>query len=264
MTTSARRNSGRRGANAVPRILIVEDEPAVRFSLRVASEREGWQTVEATTGEQALAAVRRQRPDLVLLDIMLPDMSGLDVCRQIRLEDRLVPIIMVSARGDEVDKIVGLELGADDYVTKPFSVRELVARVRAGLRRAAAESEHRTAPSAASGTAADADADEPADRLVFGALEVLPAERRVLVGGQEVALTRTEFDLLLALAESKGRVLTRDALVAAVWGYDSEGGTRLLDSHILHLRGKIEPDPRRPRFVLTVRDVGYRLNRRPS
>ena len=144
MTTPGRRNNGRRGANAVPRILIVEDEPAVRFSLRVACEREGWQTVEATTGEQALAAVGRQRPDLVLLDIMLPDMSGLDVCRQIRLEDRLVPIIMVSARGDEVDKIVGLELGADDYVTKPFSVRELVARVRAGLRRAAAESERRT------------------------------------------------------------------------------------------------------------------------
>ncbi len=263
MTTPGRRNSGRHGGNAVPRILIVEDEPAVRFSLRVASEREGWQTVEATTGEQALAAIRRQRPDLVLLDIMLPDMSGLDVCRQIRLEDRLLPIIMVSARDDEVDKIVGLELGADDYVTKPFSVRELVARVRAGLRRAAAESARRAAPATGSGAAADTDADESADRLVFGALEVLPAERQVLVGGKEIALTRTEFDLLLALAQAQGRVLTRDALVAAVWGYDSEGGTRLLDSHILHLRGKIEAQPRRPRFVLTVRDVGYRLNRRP-
>ena len=261
MTTPGRRKSGRRSGNAVPLILIVEDEPAVRFSLRVASEREGWRTVEATTGEQALAAIGRQRPDLVLLDIMLPDMSGLDVCRQIRLEDRLLPIIMVSARGDEVDKIVGLELGADDYVTKPFSVRELVARVRAGLRRAAAESARRAVP-AGSGAAADTDADEPADRLVFGALEVLPAERQVLVGGQEVALTRTEFDLLLALAQAQGRVLTRDALVATVWGYDSEGGTRLLDSHILHLRRKIEAQPRQPRFVLTVRDVGYRLNRR--
>ncbi len=264
MTAPGRRNDGQRGGNAVPRILIVEDEPAVRFSLRVASEREGWQTVEATTGEQALAAVGRQRPDLILLDIMLPDMSGLDVCRQIRLEDRLLPIIMVSARGDEVDKIVGLELGADDYVTKPFSVRELVARVRAGLRRAAAEeSERRAAPDAGRDATAATDADEAAARLVFGALEVHPAERQVLVGGKEVALTRTEFDLLLALAQAQGRVLTRDELVATVWGYDSEGGTRLLDSHILHLRGKIEPDPRRPRFVLTVRDVGYRLNRRP-
>ena len=148
-------------------------------------------------------------------------------------------------------------------MTKPFSVRELVARVRAGLRRAAAESERRTVSAAGKSAIADTDADESADRLVFGALEVLPAERQVLVGGQEVALTRTEFDLLLALAQAQGRVLTRDELVATVWGYDSEGGTRLLDSHILHLRGKIEPDPRRPRFVLTVRDVGYRLNRRP-
>ncbi|MAG36058.1 MAG: DNA-binding response regulator, partial [Dehalococcoidia bacterium] len=162
-------------------------------------------------------------------------------------------------------KIVGLELGADDYVTKPFNLCELVARIRAGLRRAAAEEEQdRTSASAGSGTAGETNEDAQADRLAFGALEVLPAERRVLGDGKEVSLTRTEFDLLLALASANGRVLTRDELVTAVWGYDSEGGTRLLDSHILHLRGKIEPDPRRPRFVLTVRDVGYRLNRQPQ
>jgi DNA-binding response OmpR family regulator len=228
------------------RILVVEDDSAVRLSLRLAGQKEGFQVAEAANGPEALAQVTDQRPDLVLLDLMLPGPSGFEVCRSIHQRDPSLPIIILTARGDEVDKIVGLELGADDYVTKPFSPRELIARIRAVLRRSARAIE--AAPVA------------PATQeLTLDGLHIDVPAREVSLDGRPVSLTRTEFDLLAALAGQVGQVLTRDQLVTQVWGYEAEGDTRLLDSHIAHLRAKIEPDPGRPRYLQTVRDVGYRL-----
>jgi DNA-binding response OmpR family regulator len=228
------------------RILVVEDDSAVRLSLRLAGQKEGFQVAEAANGPEALAQVADQRPDLVLLDLMLPGPSGFEVCRSIHQRDPSLPIIILTARGDEVDKIVGLELGADDYVTKPFSPRELIARIRAVLRRSARAIE--AAPVA------------PATQeLTLDGLHIDVPAREVSLDGRPVSLTRTEFDLLAALAGQVGQVLTRDQLVTQVWGYEAEGDTRLLDSHIAHLRAKIEPDPGRPRYLQTVRDVGYRL-----
>ena len=223
------------------RLLVVEDDPAVRLSLRVAFERQGFAVDEAAGAAAGLAQARRQRPDALILDLMLPDMDGIELFRTLRDEDRELPVVMLTARGDEVDRVVGLEMGADDYVTKPFSPRELIARVRAVLRRSARG------------------ADE-GDEWRFGELVIRPRGREVALAGRPVALTRTEFDLLAYLAARPGRVATRDELVQAVWGYVTEGESRLLDSHIRHLRAKIEPQPRAPRHLLTVRDVGYKWN----
>ncbi len=189
-------------------------------------------------------------PDLVLLDLMLPGMSGYDVCREIRRADEELPIIMVTAKGEEVDKVIGLELGADDYVTKPFGPRELIARIRANLRKR--------------GRASDVTGSPSAVRSVrIGQLVIGLAEREVAISGRAVSLTRTEFDILSCLAGHAGQVLNRDQIVAQVWGYNGEDGARLLDSHIKNLRRKIEPDPRWPRFIVTVRQVGYKLVREP-
>jgi two-component system alkaline phosphatase synthesis response regulator PhoP len=230
-----------------PRILVVEDDPAVRMSLRLAGQKEGLEVAEAVNGPEALAQLAGQRPDLVLLDLMLPGQSGFEVCRSIHQYDPSLPIIILTARGDEVDKIVGLELGADDYVTKPFSPRELIARIRAVLRRSARAAE--VTPAAA-----------PAQELTLNGLRIDVPARQVALDGRLISLTRTEFDLLATLAGHLGQVLSRDQLVAQVWGYQAEGDTRLLDSHIAHLRAKIERDPSRPRYLQTVRDVGYRLD----
>jgi DNA-binding response OmpR family regulator len=226
------------------RILIVEDDLSVRLSLRLACQKEGFEVDEAGNGPRALEQLGRQRPDLVLLDLMLPGQNGFEVCRAVHQRDPSLPVIILTARGEEVDKVVGLELGADDYITKPFSPRELIARIRAVLRRAARP------------------ADPPAEdqELCLGSLRIDLGARAVWVDQRPVNLTRTEFELLAALATQAGRVLTRDQLVSRVWGYPGEVGTRVLDSHIAHLRAKIEPDPGRPRFVHTVRDVGYRLS----
>jgi DNA-binding response OmpR family regulator len=237
-----------------PRILVVEDDPAVRLSLRLAGEKEGFAVSEATDGTEALERVAQLRPDLVILDLMLPSMSGFDVCRTIHQRDPSLPVIILTARGDEVDKVVGLEMGADDYITKPFSPRELIARVRAVLRRSSRAAE--TAPASPAPTTTEA--------LLLDGLRIDLASRQVWIEERAVSLTRTEFELLLALATNAGRVLTRDQLVARVWGYEAEGGTRLLDSHIAHLRAKIEADPSRPRYLHTLRDVGYRLSPRPD
>jgi two-component system response regulator RegX3 len=229
------------------RVLVVEDDPAVRLSLRLMCQKEGVEVLEAPTGPQALASLEGT-PDLVLLDLMLPGMDGLEVCRRMRRERPSQPVIILTARGDEGYKVTGLELGADDYVTKPFSPRELLARMRAVLRRATRPPEHA--------------APEPEDRpapLTLGSLALDLAARIVTRDGQPVALTRTEFDLLAALAQQPGRAYTRAELVSRVWGYADEGGTRLLDSHIGHLRAKVEPDPAHPSYVRTVRGIGYRL-----
>jgi len=229
---------------------VAEDEESFVDALVIGLGREGFDVSVARDGPEALALFEAIDPDLVLLDIMLPKMSGVDVCRAIRARSH-VPIIMVTAKGTEIDTVVGLEVGADDYVTKPYRLRELVARMRAVLRRA---------PLAAPG--AQNAADEAADRgavLEVGAVRVDPDRHRVFVRGQEVHLRRKEFELLVLLVENSGRVLTRDTLIDRVWGADYVGDTKTLDVHIKRLRTHVEADPSSPQIITTVRGVGYRF-----
>lgn len=222
------------------RILVVDDEPGIRDVCRLYLEREGFAVDEAGSMGAAVAAMERNRPALVILDLMLPDGDGLDLCR--RLVEEGLPVVVLTARADEADRVLGLELGADDYVVKPFSPRELVARVRAVLRRARG---HRLAQQQV---------------LDFGAFTVdLPA-RRLLVGGREVPCTPKEFDLLALFVTHPRRVFTRDQLLERVWDLAYAGDTRTVDVHVQRLRRKIEPDPQRPRFIKTVWSVGYRFD----
>lgn len=222
------------------RILLVEDDERIRTSLRLALEDEGYVVVEAGSGEDGLVAFEAQPTDIALVDLMLPGIDGFECCRALRRSSD-VPIIIVTARGDTHDVVAGLEAGADDYVTKPFVAKELTARIRALLRRV------RSDDSGASSA------------RVFGDLEVIPDEGVVRVRGEDVHLTRTEFRLLVELAESAGRVFSREQLLERVWGYDYFGDGRLVDVHIRRLRTKIEPDPAEPRHVVTVRGLGYKL-----
>ena len=222
------------------KILIVEDEVALAEPLAFLLEREGYDVSLAEDGNQALAKFAADEPDLVLLDLMLPGRSGTEVCREIRAVSN-VPVIMVTAKDTEVDKIVGLELGADDYVTKPYSTRELVARIRAVLRRRGPE-------------------EIESDAVVQAGRVRLDADRHtVTVEGQEVAMPLKEFELLEYLMRNSGRVLTRGQLIDRVWGVDYFGDTKTLDVHIKRLRSKIEVDPSAPQQLLTVRGVGYRF-----
>ena len=223
-------------------ILIVEDEEAIAAFIQTALECEGFATQWASSGPAALSAIDATRPDLILLDLMLPGMDGLQVCQTVRQAEQYIPIIMLTARCNEVDKIVGLEVGADDYVTKPFNSRELVARVRATLRLA----RHSTG-------------QHQANRLCFGPLEIDFGGRSVSNAGQQVELTPKEFDLLAVLARNPGRVFGRDTLLEQVWGYDFAGDSRTVDVHMQRLRRKIEQDPREPRHLLTVRSIGYKF-----
>jgi two-component system response regulator RegX3 len=225
----------------VPKLLLVEDDRAIAEGLAVTLESEGFEVQWVNDGAAAVEAFDRARPDLVLLDVMLPGMSGTEVCRTLRARSE-VPIIMLTARDDEVDRVVGLELGADDYVTKPFSPRELVARIRAVLRRAS--------------QGGDVAADAPAEAV---GVRVDRARHEVRVGDDLVDLPPKEFDLLAALVESAGRVLTRTQLIDDVWGSDYVGDTKTLDVHIRRLRTRIEDDPQEPRRIQTVRGVGYRF-----
>jgi two-component system response regulator VicR len=226
------------------RILIVEDERAVARGLEYGLRAEGFETLWAATGQQALDLVHSQNPQLLLLDIRLPDISGFDVCRQLRAEGRRQPILMLTARDEETDRVLGLELGADDYVVKPYSLREVISRVRALLRRAYGEL------AAASGGA----------RLGFGDV-VLDLERlQVYRGGQLVYLTPIEFRLLRYLVSNPERPFSRAELIEAVWGYDSEvSHDRTVDVHVRHLREKLEEDPARPRWLVTVWGIGYKF-----
>ncbi|HEU5315481.1 MAG TPA: response regulator transcription factor [Chloroflexota bacterium] len=228
------------GAAGAPDILLVEDEPALRLVTRLACEGAGFRVREAATGADALRLTDERRPDLVLLDLMLPDMDGFDVCRALRRRDETLPVIMLTARADEVDKVVGLELGADDYLAKPVGTRELVARIRAHLRKA----------KLLAGVGGEA-------MLRAGALEIRTAAREVYAAGRSVTLTRTEFDILALLARHAGAALTRDQIVTGVWGYDAPetvGGDRLVDSHIKNLRAKLDGP-----WIVTVPRVGYKL-----
>jgi DNA-binding response OmpR family regulator len=223
-------------------VLLVDDEESITAPLVEALAREGFDATVAGTAAEALEQARADEPDLVLLDLMLPDGSGLDVCRELRRDSR-VPIIMVTARGEEADRIVGLELGADDYVTKPFSAREVVARMRAVLRR--------TEP---------AEPEAAADgAVVVGDLRVDPARRTAALGGQELELSRKEFDLLHLLATEAGRVVTRERILRDVWETEWLGSTKTLDVHVSGLRRKLGDDPAAPRWLHTVRGVGFRL-----
>jgi two-component system alkaline phosphatase synthesis response regulator PhoP len=220
-------------------ILIIDDEAEMVRGLGDNLRFEGYQTMGATNGADGLRLALSEAPDLILLDVMMPQMSGWDVCRELRRKGIDVPVIMLTARGEEVDRVLGLELGADDYVTKPFSLRELLARVRAVLRRPGPR--------------------RKAEALAFGDVRIHLRGRQVFKAGQEVRLTRKEFDLLRYLVEHPGEVLTRDRLLEEVWGYERFPTTRTVDAHILRLRQKFEPDPERPAYILTVHGQGYRF-----
>ena len=230
---------GSRGRAA--RILLVDDEPPVQRLLSFPLEREGYEVVPALDGQEALRRFEHERFDLVVLDIMLPKMDGLEVCRRMRAKSS-VPIIMLTAKAEEIDKVLGLEIGADDYITKPFSMREFRSRVRAALRRAEM--------SQTDGT------DEPLQR---GDLHIDLAKRTTELAGRPVQLTYVEFEILSVLARHPGRVYTRDMLLDRIWGDSAFRDQRTIDVHIRHLREKLEADPRNPEYLLTVRGVGYRF-----
>ena len=221
------------------RILAVEDDERIRTAVKLALEDEGWAVVEAATGEDALQHFQQEPADVVLIDIMLPGIDGFEVCRSIRRSSD-VPIVMVTARADTHDVVAGLEAGADDYLTKPFAPKELSARIRSLLRRA------RTS-------------DVSSPHLRFGDLEIVPDEGVVRRNGRDVHLTKTEFRVLVELAQSPGRVFSREVLLERIWGYGYFGDGRLVDVHVRRLRTKIEADPANPRHVVTVRGLGYKL-----
>jgi DNA-binding response OmpR family regulator len=233
----------------VPRtVLVVDDEPTLRETLAEALAGEGLEVVTAADGREALERFRAREPDLVLLDLMLPGISGIEVCRILRRESN-VPIVMLTARDSEIDKVVGLELGADDYVTKPFSLRELLARVRAQLRRVEGAERGAAAGGHAPGTVP----------VHLGAVTVDLAGHRILRDGRELAVKPKAFELLAFLVRHPGQVFSRDQLLERVWGYDYAGETRTVDVHVHWLRAAIEHDPGQPRFLQTVRGVGYVL-----
>ena len=224
------------------RVLVVEDEEAFVDALTVALGREGFQVEVARDGAEAMASFRRREPDLVLLDLMLPRVSGIDVCREIRATSK-VPIIIVTAKSDEIDTVVGLEIGADDYITKPYRMRELVARMRAVLRR----------------YEAPAPVPETLGQLEVGDVAVDVERHEVSVRGDAVTMPLKEFELLRMLIENVGLVMTRDTLIDRVWGHDYVGDTKTLDVHIKRLRSKIEVDPSNPRRIVTIRGLGYKF-----
>jgi two-component system response regulator RegX3 len=229
-----------------PLILVVDDEQSYRDALRVALEREGFRVETAADGAEAIEMFDASKPQLVLLDVMLPRISGVDVCRELRTRSQ-VPIIMVTARNAEIDAVVGLEVGADDYISKPFRLRELVARVRAALRRGKGED---------SGSV-----QQHGEVLEIGDVRLDAGRHEVKVRGEQVALPLKEFELLEILLANAGRVLTRDVLIDRVWGSNYYGDTKTLDVHVKRLRAKVEDDPGSPERIVTVRGVGYRYER---
>jgi DNA-binding response OmpR family regulator len=226
-----------------PRILLVDDEHAIQTLLSYPLRKDGYEVVQATDGRAALARFAEGSYDLVVLDLMLPQLDGLEVCRRIRARST-VPIIMLTARAEEIDKVVGLELGADDYITKPFSMREFRSRVKAALRRA----DMRPGPE-----------QETEPPLEVGDLLIDFDKRTVEVRSAEANLTFVEFEILGALARNPGRVFTRDQLLARVWGDAAYRDPRTIDVHIRHLREKLERDAKAPEYIFTVRGVGYRF-----
>ena len=225
------------------RILVVEDDESITLGLRMNLEAEGYAVAVATDGDAALVSLRERPPSLIILDVMLPRMNGFEVLRTLRREGFTLPVIMLSARGAEMDKVMGLDLGAEDYITKPFSLAELLARVKAVLRR-------------------DAIARADVSRTIrAGDLAIDVAARQVSRQAEPVALTATEFDVLMCLVEARGRVLSREQILSKVWGPDHHGTLRTIDNFVLQLRNKLEDDPAEPRHIITMRGVGYRFGR---
>lgn len=228
-------------------ILVVDDEPVFIEALTISLEREGFGVIAAADGPAALKAISEKDPDLILLDVMLPGMSGIDVCREIR-KSSSVPVIMVTAKGEEIDAVVGLEVGADDYITKPYRLRELIARIRAILRRSENSSK-------------EDEAISNPEVLVEGAVRLDLERHELSVDGELVSLALREFELLSYLMENSGRVVTRESLMQNVWGWDYIGDTKTIDVHVKRLRSKIESDPSAPLRISTIRGVGYRYER---
>jgi DNA-binding response OmpR family regulator len=224
----------------MPTILLIEDEEAMLRGLRDAFEHHGYHVVTAEDGEAGLELVEREQPDLIVLDVMLPGMDGFDVCRELRKRGFSAPILILTARGEEVDKVVGLEIGADDYITKPFSTRELLARVKAHLRRAAEKTPKLSA-------------------CTFGDVKVDFAKLKASRKGKPLDLTSTEFSLLQLLIEHRNEVVSREQILNKVWGYETYPDSRTVDSHILNLRQKLESDPHNPEYIITVHGLGYKF-----
>ena len=224
------------------RILIVEDEASFSEALAFLLTKEGFETAVAEDGRQAINMFNADGADLILLDLMIPEVSGVEVCRTIRTQSQ-VPIIMLTAKDAEIDKVVGLEIGADDYVTKPYSSRELIARIKAVLRRGQSED----------------GSNQDQDLLEVGPIRLNIGKHQVFVGGNPVALPLKEFELLEFLMRNSGRVLTRSQLIDRVWGGDYYGDTKTLDVHIKRLRAKVEADPANPVLIQTIRGLGYKL-----
>ena len=230
------------------KVLVVEPDSSTRREIKQVCEQDGYQVVEADAGSEALRQVESARPNVVLLEVTLPDVAGFDVCRELRKVDPGVPVIMMSSRSDEIDAVVALEIGADDYVTKPLRLRELAARMAAHLRRSRLEN-----------------AEAMRSRLEFRDLVIDVNERRTYKAGKEVELTHTEFDLLNFLASNAGKVLSREKILNSIWGYEYPIETRVIDVHIRNLRRKIETQPSRPYYILAVPGIGYRFtNARPA
>ncbi len=227
-------------ATPTRRVLVVEDDPSIAIGLRINLEGEGYTVLTAEDGEQGLALARSERPDLLILDVMLPKTNGFEVLHTLRKEGASMPIIVLSAKTGEMDKVTGLELGAEDYITKPFSLAELLARVRAALRRAPVPA--------------------PPSNIVFGDVVIDVAGRTVSRAGHRVEMTPTEFDVMLCLVKAKGRALSREAIFTHVWGPNHHGTPRTIDNFLQQLRSKLEVDPQDPRFFATVRGVGYRFD----
>ena len=226
-------------------VLVVEDEPNLLTALKYTLEQEGYDTLTATNGDSGLNIARVREPDLVILDVMLPRLDGFEVCRILRSEST-VPILMLTARGEEADRVVGLELGADDYVTKPFSMRELLARVRNMLRRSSSPSSDRPT--------------EDAEVITSGDLSIDLTSHSATLGSEPLAMKPREFSLMALLAANRGRAFTRDQILERLWGHDYIGDSRTVDVHIRWLREKIEPEPSKPHRIVTIRGVGYRFD----
>jgi DNA-binding response OmpR family regulator len=241
------------GNDTTPRskVLVVEDEPALLDTLEYSLSRQGYDVYVTSDGAQALEVARKQRPDLVILDVMLPSLDGFEVCRILR-QEMSAPILMLTARTDEVDKIVGLEVGADDYLTKPFSMRELTARVKALLRRVRMVREEIASEEKAGET-------PTGERMVFPDLTIDLGRREMYYKQQLVHLKPKEYELLVFLARNRGMVVSRDLILERVWGWDYDGGSRTVDVHVRWLREKVEEDPSNPTRIVTVRGIGYRF-----
>ncbi|MBB5172717.1 response regulator transcription factor [Texcoconibacillus texcoconensis] len=233
-------------------ILVVDDEESIVTLLQYNLEQAGFTVTVSMDGEAALQEAKQTAYDLIVLDLMLPKMDGLEVCRQLRQNQIHTPILMLTAKDDEFDKVLGLELGADDYMTKPFSPREVLARTKAIFRRTSDLQEKKQ-------TQREHDA-----QLQIGDVKIFPENYEVYLHGKALELTPKEFELLLYLVHYKGKVLTRDQLLNAVWNYEFAGDTRIVDVHISHLREKIEPNTKKPVYIKTVRGLGYKLEEPPA